>query len=170
MRIGRTHERRTIRAGLRPVLGLTAAVAVSTSLLFSAPASAGSPGVFNLAECMSGTQQINQQIEVQRSYVGEHIYLQGAVVNQSTGTVTYSNWTLGQGYKAFGVVTFPAMAKSSYAVYYHWASWDYATSTWVYSGWIQLTGAQLNTFGPVETMPGSHLYISPGQTIGYCTL
>jgi hypothetical protein len=172
MRIRRTHERRSIRAGLSRVLAVTAAAIVSTSLLFAAPASAGSPGMFNSATCMSGTQFIQQQIEVKRSYTGEYIYLQGALVNRSTHTPTFSNWTLGEGNfgNAAALVNFPMVAKSSYDVWYHWASWDSAKSTWVMSGWIQLTGSQLNTFGPVETMEGSDLYISPRQTIGYCTI
>jgi hypothetical protein len=172
MRIRRTHERRTIRAGVRRVLGLTAVIAVATSLLFAAPASAASPGAFNSARCMTGTQSIEQQIEVKRSYLGEHIYLLGALRNQRTGTVTFSNWALGSSQFdiAHAEVRFPMVAKSPYDVYYMWASYNYATSRWDFSSWIQLSGSQLNTYGPVETMPGSDLHISPGETVGYCSI
>jgi hypothetical protein len=126
MRIRRTHEGRTIRAGVRRVLGLTAVIAVVTSLLFTAPASAASPGAFNNAKYMTGTQSIEQRIEVKRSYLGEHIYLLGALRNQRTGTITYSDWALGSSEcdNAEAHVTFSMVAKSPYDVFYTWASYN----------------------------------------------
>jgi hypothetical protein len=165
----RTGQTRRSGSIVRRAIGTAAAMMVATSMLISAPASAGSPGTFNIAECMPGTQQIKQQIEVYRSYAGEYVALQGALYNATTGSVTLSQWAWGEGATAYTAFTWPATS-GSYAVFYHWASWNPQTSQWSESGWIQLAGAQVITFGANETMEGSGIYISQGENRGYCQI
>ena len=57
--------------------------------------------------------------------------------------------------------------RGSYHVLYQWAVWDGTRGQWVYSGWVQVTGAGLNTYG-TNNSPGSILYI--GGSTGHCTI
>lgn len=147
---------------------LLAAVMVVAAVLGGGQAAhAARPGVFNYLQCFPGNQVIIQDIEAYRSSADEYVVLQGALVNRATGATHYSQWAVGTGATAHAGVRYSPVPRGSYNVFYHWAVWDSARRQYVYSGWVQVTGAALNTYG-TETFPGSRVYL--GGSSGHCTI
>jgi hypothetical protein len=158
----------TARLGRRLVELLLAAMVVVVAVLAGGQAAhAARPGVFNYVQCIPGSQVIDQDIEAYRSSANEYVVLRGALVNRATGATYYSQWAVGTGSTAHAAVRYYPVPRGSFNVFYQWAVWDGARGQWVYSGWVQVTGAGLNTYG-TETFPGSHVYI--GGSSGHCTI
>jgi hypothetical protein len=128
-------------------------------------ASAAYPGVFNNAQCIPSYRAVIQDVEAYRSTADEYVQVQGALVNASTGAVVYSQWALGTGSTAHAGFYYTNLASGQYSVWYHWAVWNPASRSYVYSGWIQVTGAGLQTFG-YETQPN----VFVGGSTGVCAI
>ena len=128
----------------------------------AAPASAASPGPFNYAQCIPSYGAVLQDVEVYRSTANEYVQLQGALVNAATGATFYSQWAVGTGGTAHSAFRYTSVPRGQYNVWYHWAVWNAASRTYVYSGWVQVTGAALQTYG-AETQPGVFVGGSTGQ-------
>jgi hypothetical protein len=137
------------------------------ALAFSgaAPASAASPGPFNYAQCVPSYAAVIQDVEVYRSTANEYVQLQGALVNSATGATIYSQWAVGSGSTAHAAFRYGSVPRGQYNVWYHWAVWNAVSRTYVYSGWVQVTGAALQTYG-YETQPG----IFVGGSTGRCSI
>lgn len=146
-----------------------AAIAISAGLGIgaitlgsAAPASAATPGPFNHAQCIPSYASVVQDVEVYRSTWNEYVQLQGALVNTATGATIYSQWGLGTGSTAKNAFRYSNVPRGQYNVWYHWAVWNAARRTYVYSGWVQVTGAALQSYGS-ETQPGIFVGGSTGQ-------
>ena len=131
----------------------------------ASPASAATPGPFNNAQCIPSYAAVIQDVEVYRSTANEYVQLQGALVNAYTGATIYSQWGVGTGSTAHTAFRYNNVPRGQYNVWYHWAVWNVASRTYVYSGWVQVTGARLQTFG-YETQPG----IFVGGSNGVCRI
>ena len=159
------HAKRLARPSVAatPIL----AVALVTSLLFASVASAASPGAFNLVYCNPNTATIEHQMEVYRSFPTEYVLLLGALLNTTTGAISYSPWLLPPGAGGSTGFNWSPVAPGNYRVFYAWASWDASRQQYGYSSWYELWGAQLNTYGQ-ETYPGSQVFI--GGANGRCDI
>lgn len=146
---------------------LAAMVVVVAVLAGGQAAHAARPGVLNYVQCIPGSQVVDQSIDVYRSSANEYVVVRGALVNRATGAVHYSQWVVGTGSTAYAAVRYYPVPRGSYHVLYQWAVWDGTRGQWVYSGWVQVTGAGLNTYG-TQNSPGSILYI--GGSTGHCTI
>jgi hypothetical protein len=133
-------------------------------------ATAAMPGAFNQVQCYPGQHTIIQEIEAYRNYLDEWVALQGALVNLTTGAVAGSQWVLGEGGTANSAISWSNVSSGEYLVFYRWATWDGVTQSYMYSGWVQLFGSQLSTFGQTETYQGSGVYISPADATGRCSM
>jgi hypothetical protein len=167
---GLSARNRSVRRLGRRIAGLLLTGGLATGLTLAgttSSASAASPGVFNYTQCVPSSQSIVQDIESYQSYAGEYVVLQGALVHTVTAATSYSQWAVGTGATAHTAISWTNVPRGQYNVFYRWASWDSARGEYAYSGWIQVTGAGLNTYGtPVS--PGSYLFI--GGTSGHCTI
>lgn len=147
-------------------LALSAALAAGTvGFVGGTSASAASPGVFNYAQCIPSYRAVIQDVEAYRSTAAEYVQVQGALVNATTGATIWSQWAVGTGPTAKASFQYSNVPKGTYHVWYHWAVWNPAKRAYVISGWVQVTGAGLNSYG-YETQPK----VFVGGSSGRCTV
>lgn len=104
-------------------------------------ASAASQGAANYATCDPNTATIKQTVEAYPAF-GEFVTLRSFVRNETTGQ-SFSHWMYPDPYAssaaAQNTVTWSAMPRGAYSVWYQWAVWNAATRTYAYSPFVQVS-------------------------------